>query len=629
MSTIAGVLTDGSRDRAYRSAILAPMSAALAAGGPDDVHAVDDGRAATVFHAFYVWEGARRIRQPLTTGDGLTVAWDGRLDNRRALRSRLDAGAGAADVELVVAAYRRWGEDFASRLVGDFAVVLHDAPRQRLHLARDPFAGRPLFFAKRREGVLWASTVRALAASGLVPLEIDDRWVAAYLVSAQGSLRTPFTALDIVAPGELVTITTAGIARCRFWEPDGHRSIRYQRDEDYEAAFRELFCASVRNRLRTSSPVVAELSGGLDSSSIVCVADCLIAGGEVEASELYTQSWVYDRAAEADERPFIEVVERHTGRPATHLLEDDFPLLTGFEKECPLVPHPWQNWPLGRRRTAAMMRALGARVLFSGHGGDHLLWSEVGAPSHLADHVVQLRPQRLLRELERWHRAGGHPWPGLLWEGVLKPLWQSARGRSNAHELGFGFAWLSDEVRRSMAAFFAENLERRRRWMLPSRLLRAETIRWAVNTRSWILDDVELGFETCYPFLDRALVEFCLAIPFEQLARPHEMRSLHRRSLKGILPEIVRVRECKRGPSDATMHAFRREWPAIRGLFEGHDARLYERGLVERRAFLDELQRIRHGVYGDHAIVVRALQVEVWLRSVEAHSAGTSAGGGF
>ncbi len=620
MSAIAGVLTGGSRDSAQRSAILAPMSAALAACGPDDVHVVDDGSAAMAFRALHVRADSRLSRQPLTTGDGLSIAWDGRLDNRQTLLPHLDVDAGASDVEVVLAAYRRWHEGFVAWLVGDFAVALRDARRQRLYLARDPFAARPLFFAARPEAVLWASTVRALAASGLVPLEVDDRWVGAYLISAPGANRTPFAAVEVVAPGELITMTPDRRRRRRFWEPDGSRSVRYQRDEDYEEAFRELFVASVRNRLRASGPVMAELSGGLDSSSIVCVADGLIAGGDVEASEIHTQSWVYDHAAAADERPFIEVVEQHTGRPTVHLLEDDFPVLTGFEQARPFVPHPWQNWSLGRRRTTEMMRERGARLMFSGYAGDHLLWSEVGAPSHLADYVVQMRPLRLLQELGEWHRQAGHPLPYLLWEGILKPLWRSTRGKSNAHELDFGFAWLTLEMRRQMASFFAESLERRSRWMLPSRLLRAETMHWAVNSRSWILDDIELGFETCYPFLDRPLVEFCLAIPFEQIARPHEMRSLHRRSLKGILPETVRVRECKRGPSDATMHAFRREWPVIRGLFEGHDARLYQRGHVDRDAFLDELRRIRHGMYGDHAIVIRALQVEVWLRFIERYS---------
>ena len=617
MSAFAGVLTDATRDPMDRRTLLSPMSDALAACGPDGVHWVDDGRAAMVFRALHLRPDSHRTRQPKTTCDGLTLAWDGRLDNRGELIPRLGLGTLASDVEVVLAAYRRWSEDFVEHLVGDFAVALRDARRQRLHLARDAMGLRPLFFSRQPEALLWASTLRALAASGLVSLEVDERWVGAYLVSAPPPHRSPFTAIDVVAPGERVTLGPDGIHRHRFWRPEDLDAIHLPRDEDYEEAFRELFLDSVRNRLRTRGAVMAELSGGLDSSSIVCAAHRLMADGEVEAGPLTTQSWVYDHAAEADERPFIEVVEQHTGRPRLHLLEDDFPVLSDFEHERPWVPHPLQNWPRGRRRTVEMLRGLGARLLLTGYGGDHLLWSEIDAPSHLADYVVEGRPRRLLRELASWHRQAGHPVPQLLWEGILKPLWQSTRGRSNTHELGFDFAWLTPETWRRRSEFFREGLERQGRWQLPSRLLRAETLRWAINSRSWIQDAIEHGFEVSCPFLDRPLVEFCLAIPFEQLARPGESRSLHRRALRGILPEIVRVRECKRGPSDATLHALRREWPKLRELFEGHDARLYQRGLVDRTAFLTELKRIRHGVYGDHAIIMKAIQVEVWLRFIE------------
>ena len=642
MSAIAGVLLEhasGIRssesdadDRARRAAVLKPMLSILAsyrwAGQPLDGRGiVDDGAVAMAVCALDRRQEPRgrasqRSAQPVHAGD-LLLAWDGRLDNRAELTARLELAPDTADADIVAAAYRRWQEGFARELVGDFAVALHDAVRRRLILARDPFAARPLFFSNRPGATLWASTVGALAASGWIPLDIDDDWVGAYLISAESSRRSPFTDVDIVGPGEVVVLDSAGLEgelrRFRFWRPEDGESIRFSGDGEYEEAFRELFLASVRNRLRGSGPVMAELSGGLDSSSIVCAADRLIAGGRVGASELHTMSWVYDRAAGADERPFIEVVEQHLARSTEPLLEDDFPMLTGFENEETFTPHPWQSWPLARRRAAQLMRQKGATILLSGFAGDHLLWSEVGSPSHLADYLVGMRPGQLLRELRGWHRAG-EPLPKLIWQGVLKPLWQLAGGRSNAHELDFSFAWLSQEARRRMAGYFASSLERRRRGLLPSRLLRAETLRWAVNTRSWMHDDLEHGFETCCPFLDRPLVEFCLAIPFEQLARPGEGRSLHRRSMKGILPEIVRVRECKRGPSDATMLAFRREWPVIRELFEGRGARLYQRGLVDREAFLKELKSIRHGVYGDHAIVVRALQVEVWLRFIERYS---------
>ena len=138
-----------------------------------------------------------------------------------------------------------------------------------------------------------------------------------------------------------------------------------------------------------------------------------------------------------------------------------------------------------------------------------------------------------------------------------------------------------------------------------------------MNDRSFIADEIEHGFQLSCPFLHRPLVEFCLAVPFEQLVRPHETRSLHRRALRGVLPRAIADRRTKGGPGEAMIRGFRREGPVIQALFEDPDARVFARGYLDRRRFLEHVEKIRHGVVGDHAILVRALQVEVWLRSLD------------
>ena len=569
-----------------------------------------------VYRALHVSFESRRVMQPVLTADGLLVAWDGRLDNREALQRQLGLPVEARqpDINLIVKAYRRWPERFLSSLVGDFALALWDGRRRRLYLARDALAGRPIFFTTKEERILWASTIRALFASGEVAPDIDDDWVAAYIIETEPAGHSPFTTIKPVPPGSAIIFTPEGRSEWRFWEPTRVETIRYLKDEDYEEAFRELLFDSVRCRLRARGAVFAELSGGIDSSSIVCVANRLIERGDVEATELYTQSWVYDRASEADEREFIEIVENETGRTAFHLREDDYPVLAGFERVRPQAPNGFQIWPAGFRRTVELLRENSSRVLLSGFAGDQLTWSQMEAPWHLADSVVHLQFLKLLADLGLWHREAGHPYPFLLWEGVWKPLWRSARGRSN-HEPRFD--WLSERLRARTAHLMARAKYGGKRLLSPSLRIRAEAILGGVNGRSWLFDEIEHGVEIRYPFLHLPLVEFCLAIPFEQLVRPHEMRSVHRRALHGILPETIRSRECKRSPRQAIMHGFRREWPRIAALFTTAEAHVYERGYVQRERFVEELQRIWHGLYGDYTGVLRVLQVEVWLRSVD------------
>ena len=622
MSGIAGILSfDSQRRQRDPSSVLSVLSEALVGWGPDGATTASHQGAAMVYRALHITPRSRHTRQPLVTEDGLMVTWDGRLDNRRELARRLNLApeGETTDLELVVRAYRERGQGGFEWLVGDFALALWDSAKRRLTLARDPFAGRPLFFATVRGSILWASTTHALLATGEISPDVDDAWVGAYLIGAEPTEHSPFKAIEVVSPGEAVVLEPAGRRRRSFWSMTGGKEIRLPSDEEYEEAFHEHFYDAVRCRMRTPGAVCCELSGGVDSSAIVCVADRLLRDGAAEASELFTYSLVYDRASGSDERRFIRPVEAWTGRPSHHVLEDDFPAFAGFERVRPQVPFRFQTWPAARHRVVQVVRGGGARVVLSGLAGDQLLWSRILAPSHLADHLARARPVRLLRELGAWHRQGDYPYPTLLWQAVVHPLWCAAL-RRGPDECLFDFSWLSDGLRSRMPELRARSQRPEAGFHLPSRRMRYAALRAVINSRAWLIDDLEQGYEWTCPYLHRPLVEFCLGVPFDQLVRPHEMRSLHRRALRQVLPEVIANRQCKRGPSEAYMRGLRREWPVIESLFAGSDARIYARGYVHPERFLEHMQDVRFGVVGEHAMLIRALEIEVWLRGLEERS---------
>ncbi len=616
MSGIGGTLSFGPAPA--RPDLVEAMNDALGALGPDDYKIVQHENVTMIHRALHVTPESHLTRQPMKTDDGLLVAWDGRLDNRLELERHLDLRADfeLPDVDIIVQCYCRWGDAFLEPVVGDFAVALWDTTRRRLHLGRDPFGARALFFAVSREWILWASSLRALFATGEITPEVDDDWVDAYLVNAHAGDQTPFLGVETVSPGEIVTFGPESQFRRRFWKMEDHAEIRYKSDTDYEDEFRSLFYEAVKCRLRTRGVVCCELSGGLDSSSIVCVVDDLLRRGEVDATDFFTYSIVYDQASEADEREFIRPVELRTGRRAIHILEDDFPALAGFAHARPQVPFRYQNWPELRRRVVDLMEEGQAKSVLSGFGGDQILWSEISFPLQLADYAARLQLRRLLRGIRSWHWRGGYPYPALLWDGVVRPLWYAAWGRGSPKQ-GFEFAWLTERLRSRIPQLKANSLGTGRRFQLPSRRMRYDTLRRSINSWSWLVDDLDQGYEISCPFLHRPLVEYCLALPFDQLVRPGEMRSLHRRALRGVLPDIITDRQDKRGPSEATMRGIRREWPVIDSLLGGPDARIYARGYVHRKRFLEQLEKVRFGFVGEHAVLVRALEVEVWLRSLE------------
>src|SRR5215813_13016225 len=128
--------------------MLLSLSRGLAGRGPDGGQEVKLGSVSMVYRAFHTNRESRLERQPLVSASGCILAWDGRLDNYRELLAMLrDKVRGhQTDAAIVIAAYRKWGVNFLSRLIGDFALSLWDPQLKRLLLARDLVGTRPLFY---------------------------------------------------------------------------------------------------------------------------------------------------------------------------------------------------------------------------------------------------------------------------------------------------------------------------------------------------------------------------------------------------------------------------------------------------------------------------------------------------
>jgi asparagine synthase (glutamine-hydrolysing) len=149
--------------------------------------------------------------------------------------------------------------------------------------------------------VYWSSEIAAVIHMAVQSLEINKAYIAGYLTSTEELEVTPYQGIKSVPPGHAVVFSGHSVAQYRFWTLDIRREIRYGNDSEYEEHFQALFHESVRRRLRVSGKVAAELSGGLDSSSVVCMADDILRGCNCGASALATISHVYDESKSSDE----------------------------------------------------------------------------------------------------------------------------------------------------------------------------------------------------------------------------------------------------------------------------------------------------------------------------------------
>lgn len=615
MSAIAGALD--LRGGPVDPELLERLAAGLAPQGPEGLRRVARGQVGMVFAAFRTTTAEERAGQPFLGKDGLLVSWDGRLDHADELAERLDAPAGMSAPELAARAFRRWGDAFAGELLGDFALALWDPADERLLLARDPFALRPLYYTVAGDVLLWASRLDALLSAAPVSREVDDEWVAGYLINRPDPAASPYRAIRAVPPAHAIGVSRGRIEPPRrFWRIDPEREIRFARDEEYEERFRELFVDSVRSRLDAPGTVVCDLSGGLDSSSIACVAHHLVKTGSVPAQRIVTVSYVYDASPSADERRWIHRVEEWLGQPGVHLADTEHPFLARLEEPFSEVPASRLCARELQEGVERVLESQGARVLLSGFAGDHVTFSQAATPMLLGDLVRQGKLSELPAAFRFWNRALGFPHLDLVWHGIVRPflplslrLWEArATIRKNA--------WIDQRFARR-TAMGERSLEGTGGYRLPSRRERYADVESAIEGSAYTYSRWgRRPFEARFPFLDRPLVEFCLACPTDQFLRNGEGRSLHRRALAGLVPPETLARRDKRGNSESLLRAFAREAPQLSALFSP-DARVFERGYADRKELRRLLDKARAGLRADALVLFNVIALEVWLRGLD------------
>lgn len=590
--------------------------------GPDGGDLRLDGAVGLCYRAFHTNRDSRPETQPFVSRDGHVLVLDGRVDNREELIAKVGGlhrseDGIVTDVEIVMAAFLKWGNEFAAHVTGEFAFALWDPRHRNLLLGRDHIGARTLYFHKDEDRVIFSSELEALLNVARVPLEVNEEYIAGYLTYDPEPHFTPYKHFHSVSPFHVIGFANDGrVRKSAYWSLNRIKDIRYQTDEQYEADFLDHFNAAVSAPLRSDLPVCADLSGGLDSSAIVCAADELIARGEVVATQLEAISQVSAGSPSSDERRWIRYVEEYRGRVGHYIFEDDYPLLSLLSvANASRTLNPLLFCAAQHRAIYDLMRQLNSRVLLSGFGGDEITCGNPDPSPEFADLLTMGHLVQLNASLKAWSASLKRSYPGLLWRHTLVPVLP--------RRLGMRLKGIA-----KLPAIFDKNFCRRMHLTervyaivepfnceLPSQRDQALGFWTAIRgIASGIRREVS-RVDVSYPFLDRRLVEFMQAIPHTQRVRASENRSLMRRSLKGLLPEKIAKRRSKGNPQEVLTRAIAREWPRLEPLFE--DARVFARNYIDRTALQSTVEKFRFGC-GTHApALLKTLVLEVWLRGLE------------
>jgi asparagine synthase (glutamine-hydrolysing) len=494
-------------------------------------------------------------------GDIVAIA-DARLDNRRELTSALGPPVreGITDTELIFASYRVWGERCVEHWLGDFAVAIWDGPRRRMFCARDPFGVKPLYY-HHAPGRLFAfaSDVEALFALREISNEVNDFEVARHLLLPLGrdASTTYYRNVRRLIPAHTMMVSEDKVEARRYWSLDPSRELRLSGDREYAEALRETFTEAVRCRLRGTTPIASMLSGGIDSSSIACVAANLLEGSQ--NAELHALSAIYPDAPESDERAYIRsVLDRYRMVPHSFAADAANPV-ADIDRMNRLIgganwgPNLYLNWVL-----YGIAADAGAGVVLDGFDGDSSLSSGVGYLPELArtgrwlkltlnsiaySHRLE-RP--IVSDLRHLIRLGlRHP----VRETILISLarrtgrWKEKGPKPDASRAD-RFPLLNPEfVRRFSDQVVSEEspptTEREFHIKKLSGLALLEGIGWLEACAAG------RGVEVRLPFCDVRLVELCVSFPAEQKLRRGWGRYAMRNAMEGILPAAIQWRTGK------------------------------------------------------------------------------------
>jgi len=548
--------------------------------------------------------------------DGTTsevLHWDGRLDNRDdlllLLRDRLqDDGSNAA---LARATYERYGIEGFVRLIGDWSLVLRDHANRAIVLASD-FAGiRPLSYHVRPDRVSWSCHLQSIV-DAIGATDLDEDYIRGFLLFGGCPNRTPYKDIYPVPSGHAVTVSSAGMKIRRFWHLPFGDEIRYATLRRYEEHLRTLFREAVAVRLQTESPVLAEISGGLDSSSVVYMASHLIRGGAAKASHLTGVSYLWRNSLD---EPFIREVESSCGIKSVHVSTDDVPLLS----ETQVGNAKPEILEAVNRSVAAAARGLGAKAILTGQNGDLVMGNWFDDSLHVAASLREFRIGRAFEEALAWSKILRLPVYSIVWKALQAALPPSLapaaiyaapdgsyvpKSTETSLVPGFGDRAASSESE----SFFSDAWKQAR----PEHRKRFRSLTMTLELRALQPPEPLQHLDYTHPFAHRPLVEFLMAVPPEVLCRPGEPRRLMRSALSDLWPLKLRTRRSKGVFNAPWQKALR---PLARVLLKARQLYLVESGFVDRTSVLSRLERLSSGLDCNESQLRQIILLELWLRN--------------
>jgi asparagine synthase (glutamine-hydrolysing) len=535
---IAGIVAPG-RPSASLSQEITRMTLAMPHRGPDGMGSFVAEGVAFGHTRLAIIDLKATGRQPMTNeAETLQMVVNGEIYNYRQIRTDLQARGhtfrSTCDSEVILHLYEEYGDECLSRLEGMFALALWDAPARRLLLARDRFGIKPLYFARRGDSIYFASELTALVRSGTIPVDLDPEALYAYM--AFSYVPAPLSILrgvEKLLPAEQAVWIDGQVERRTYWSP--RRVTVPGRRTDAVATLESLLEASVQAHLVADVPVAAFLSGGVDSSTVVALAQ--------RRQKMQTFCVAFPDA-DLDEAPVARRVADHLGtqHQEVSLRPDPMELLL---QAVAYMDEPFADSSALPTFAVCQAARQVAKVVLSGDGGDEVFGGYTGRYRVAALQAALPFPGRLagwLRRLPPWRSGRRRSLPEMLELAALTDAdrfvveRQITSDSDRARLFGEGRAAVGEQQLREIPA---AAIRQSRQWHPVHRALWMDLTTSLSDDMLTKVDRMSMahGLEVRVPMLDHRVVEFALSLPAHWLVSPWPMEG--KRLLRSVAAPLL------------------------------------------------------------------------------------------
>lgn len=573
MSAITGIFyRDG---RSVSSEQITKMNNRLSHRGPDGSKVWVDGPVAFGHQMLHTTPESLKEELPFEDADsGLVITSDARIDNRDELAPLV----GLEDVEdipdslFILKSYQKWGEECPEKLLGDFAFAIWDKNNEKLFCARDHMGVKPFYYYLSDKFFFFATEIKALLTIPTVPYETNEQKIAFHLVFITDKESTFYKDIHRLAPAHSLILNNNKHEIKKYWELDPEFQIEMDSDEEYINEFFDIFAEAVKCRLRSAFPLGYDLSGGLDSSSIVCMAKKIQEDNAKPHVNLKTFSFIFKDFPNADERYYIKKVVEKGGITSYLLNANEISPLEQVENILWNIEEPF-NYP----NVAVMWNLIkkapenNVRIVLTGEGGDSVISK---GQNYFRDLAVTMQWKKLFREIrdtsnnfnknkyflnQRYieKNSRNKSFYNILVKQVFLPLIPDF-----LRKIVSPLYYKQKHIRMKPDTYFLnkefiesrgidKSLEKRRlasKRAKTSREFHHFILNTPYNQEVLELNDrltAAFSIEKRHPFYDKRLIEFCYAIPTEIKFQFGWDRYILRMAMENILPAEIQWRFSK------------------------------------------------------------------------------------